>query len=79
MTNTAPRSGSAARGSGGAANSGRKFTADIIKQLKEMTDAGDDEIQVALSECNGDVNRAAMSLLESAPLALAETAVLQQG
>lgn len=56
------RSGAPARG--GAAN-GRKFTADIMQQLKEMTDASDEEITMALSECNGDVNRAAMSLLES--------------
>lgn len=36
-----------------------------MQQLKEMTDASDEEITMALSECNGDVNRAAMSLLES--------------
>jgi len=46
---------------------GRKFTADVLKQLKEMTNAADEDIQMALQECNGDVNRAAMAIIESAP------------
>ena len=46
-------------------NGNRKFTADIIKELKEMTNAADEDIQMALQECNGDVNRAAMSIIDS--------------